>query len=151
MPYSKQTNVANHILDEHRRMSNGLASILVVDDNDDFRCALGNLFANCGHKIRTAADGFLALAEMRSDLPDVLISDLDMPRMSGFELLFVVRERFPEVGVIAMSKAYSGNEVPRGVAADAFYPKGGTSKSRLPELVDAIIGRDRSHTRRWVV
>ena len=87
---------------------------------------------------------------MKSELPDVLISDLDMPRMSGFELLFVVRERFPEVGVIAMSGAYSGNRVPRGLAANAFYPKDGTSNSRLPELVDAIIGRDRSHARRRI-
>jgi CheY-like chemotaxis protein len=131
-------------------MSNKLASILIVDDNDDLRWALEDLFADCGYRVRIAADGFSALAEMRSELPDVLISDLNMPRMSGFELLSVVRERFPEVGVIAMSGAYSGNVVPRGVAADAFYPKGGTSNSCLPELVDAIIERDRSHTRRWV-
>ena len=123
-------------------MTSELASILIVDDNDDLRRTLRNLFVDCGYTVRTAADGFLALAEMKSELPDVLISDLDMPRMSGFELLFVVRERFPEVGVIAMSGAYSGNGVPRGVAADAFYPKGGASKSRLRELVDAIIGRD---------
>jgi len=131
-------------------MSNELASILIVDDNDDLRGELGDLFSDCGYRVRTAADGFSALAEMRSELPDVLISDLEMPRMSGFELLLVVRERFPEVGVIAMSGAYSGNRVPRGVAADAFYPKSGAYSSCLPELVDAIIGRDRSHTRRRV-
>jgi CheY-like chemotaxis protein len=130
-------------------MSKELASILVVDDNDDLRRALENLFADCGYRVRTAADGFSALAEMRSELPDVLISDLNMPRMSGFELLSVVREHFPEVGVVAM-RVYSGNGVPRGVAADASYPKGGTSNSCLPELVDAVIGRDRSHTRRRV-
>jgi CheY-like chemotaxis protein len=145
-----QATDANHLLDEHRRMTNGLASILIVDDNDDLRRTLRNLFADRGYRVRTAADGFLALAEMRSELPDVLISDLDMPRMSGFELLIVVRERFPEVGVIAMSGAYSGNGVPRGLAANAFYPKDGTSHSRLPELVDAIIGRDRSHARRRI-
>jgi CheY-like chemotaxis protein len=132
-------------------MSNELASILIADDNDDLRSALGDLFSDYEYRVRTATDGFSALAEMRSELPDVLISDLEMPRMSGFELLFVVRERFPEVGVIAMSGAYSGNEVPRGVAADAFYPKGGTSKSRLPELVDAIIVRNCPRTRRWAV
>ena len=136
--------------EEHRPMPKELASILIVDDDDDLRSAFGSLFADFGYKVRTAADGFSALAEMRSEPPDVLISDLNMPRMSGFELLSVVRERFPEIGVIAMSGAYSGNGVPRGVAADAFYPKGGASNSCLPELVDAIIGRDRSQTRRWV-
>jgi DNA-binding NtrC family response regulator len=131
-------------------MSNELASILIVDDDDDLRSAVGSLFADFGYKVRTAADGFSALAEMSSEPPDVLISDLNMPRMSGFELLSVVREHFPEIGVIAMSGAYSGNGVPGGVAADAFYPKGGASNSCLPELVHAIIGRDKSQTRRWV-
>ena len=88
---------------------------------------------------------------MVSELPDVLISDLEMPRMSGFELLFVVRERFPEVKVIAMSGIYSGNGVPRGVAADAYYPKGGDSNCCLLRLVEAVIGRDRSHTNWRVV
>ena len=47
-----------------------------------------------------------------------------MPGMSGFELLSVVRRRFPAVLVIAMSGAFSGDQVPSGVTADAFYPKG---------------------------
>jgi DNA-binding NtrC family response regulator len=131
-------------------MSNQLASILIVDDNNDLRWALGAIFADCGYRVRTAADGFLALAEMKTEVPDVLISDLDMPRMSGFELLSVVRERFPDVGVIAMSGAYSGSRVPRGVAADAFYPKDGSISGYLPELVDAAIGCNRLHARRRV-
>ncbi len=44
--------------------------------------------------------------------------------MSGFELLSVVRRRFPAIQVIAMSGAYSCDGVPPGVAADAFYQKG---------------------------
>ena len=46
-----------------------------------------------------------------------------MPRMSGFELLSVVRRRIPEIYVIATSGAFSGDEVPHGIAADAFYEK----------------------------
>jgi CheY-like chemotaxis protein len=131
-------------------MSNKLASILIVDDDNNLRCALADIFADCGYTVRTAADGFAALAEMKSELPDVLISDLNMPTMSGFELLSVVRSRFPEVGVIAMSGAYSGNGVPRGVAADVFYPKGGASNRHLPEIINEIVERDRSRPRQWV-
>lgn len=47
-----------------------------------------------------------------------------MPGMSGFELLSIVRRRFPQIQVIAMSGAFSGHEVPSGVAADAFFDKG---------------------------
>jgi hypothetical protein len=47
-----------------------------------------------------------------------------MPGMSGFELLAAVRGRFDGLRTIAMSGAFSGVEVPLGVAADAFYQKG---------------------------
>src|SRR5271163_4516715 len=91
----------NGVSQNEDEMSTKLASILIVDDNDDLREAFADLFANCGFRVRTAADGFTALADMKSNLPDVLISDLNMPIMSGFELLSLVRARFPEVRVIA--------------------------------------------------
>jgi hypothetical protein len=75
---------------------------------------------------------------MRDRVPDILISDLNMPRMSGFELLSIVRRRFPSIAVIAMSGAYSGVAVPQGIAADAFYAKGSTSVARLFEIQHAI-------------
>jgi CheY-like chemotaxis protein len=61
----------------------------------------------------------------------VILSDLNMPGMSGFEFLAVVRHRFPAIPVIAMSGAFSGHEVPSGVAADAFYQKGSGVRSLL--------------------
>ncbi len=105
-------------------MSNLKAKILVVDDEAPIRLALSAILSEFEYNVRTADDGFSALAEMRNDVPNVLISDLHMPRMSGFELLSVVRRRFPAVQVIAMSGAYSSDGVPAGVAADAFYQKG---------------------------
>ena len=77
-------------------------------------------------------------------VPDILLSDLNMPRMSGFELLSVVRRRFPEVFVIASSAAFSGEEVPAGIAADAFYEKS-TGLTRLFELVKTATHK--SHVR----
>jgi len=47
-----------------------------------------------------------------------------MPRMSGFELLSIVRRRFPQIPVIAMSGEYVGAEWPEGVIADAYLQKG---------------------------
>jgi two-component system chemotaxis sensor kinase CheA len=85
MPDFNQATEANHLLDQHRRTTNRLASNLIVDDNDDLRRTLRNLFVDRGYRVRAAADGFSALAKMRSELLDVLISDLDMPRMNGFD------------------------------------------------------------------
>jgi CheY-like chemotaxis protein len=79
-----------------------LPTILIVDDNENLRIALADIFLQFGHDVRTAADGLEALSVMRKKVPTVLISDLDMPGMSGFELLSVVRRRFPSVRVVAM-------------------------------------------------
>ena len=73
--------------------------------------------------MRRAPDGVVALEELRIEIPDVLLSDLYMPRMSGFELLPVVRQEFPVTRVVAMSSALSGSDIPPGIVADAFYPK----------------------------
>ena len=66
----------------------------------------------------------------------LIVSDLNMPQMSGFELLSVLRRRFPEILVIAMSGAYeSGDHVPGGVIADAFYAKGLHNPQDLARIV----------------
>jgi CheY-like chemotaxis protein len=87
------------------------------------RTCLSEIFIESGYAVRIASDGFSALAEIREEIPDLILSDLNMPGMSGFELLSVVRRRFPSIRVIAMSSAFSGVDLPLGVAADAFYPK----------------------------
>ena len=69
-----------------------------------------------------------------------------MPGMSGFELLSVIRRRFPAIQVIAMSGAFSGDGVPPGVVADAFYEKGG-SPGTLLEMVHAMAQMERSSVR----
>ena len=97
--------------------------LLIVDDEPVTRTLLTQIFSNLGHDVKTAEDGFSALEQIREDVPDVLLSDLNMPGMSGFELLSVVRRRIPEIYVIATSGAFTGDGVPHGIAADAFYEK----------------------------
>jgi CheY-like chemotaxis protein len=98
-------------------------TILIVDDDPSVRFSLGQIFQCMGHSVRTAEDGFSALREMRETMPDILLSDLNMPHMSGFELLSVIRRRFPSVYVIAMSGANLRGGIPAGIAADGFYEK----------------------------
>jgi CheY-like chemotaxis protein len=100
------------------------ASILIVEDEESVRTSLAEILRGLGHRVCCASDGFAALIEMSQEIPQILLSDLNMPGMSGFELLSVVRRRFPAIRVIAMSGAFSGSQVPCGVTADAFYEKG---------------------------
>jgi CheY-like chemotaxis protein len=123
---------------KEKPVANEMNDVLVADDNQVLTSVLAELFRESGYTVRTASDGFAALTSIRERVPEVLISDLNMPRMSGFELLSIVRRRFPSIAVIAMSGSYSGVTVPQGIAADAFYAKGSTSVARFFEILCAI-------------
>lgn len=100
------------------------ARLLIVDDEPAIRTSMSLVFTELGYSVRSAEDGFSALHQIRHEQPEILLSDLNMPGMCGFELLSVVRRQFPAIHTIAMSGSFSGIEVPCGVDADAFYEKG---------------------------
>ena len=101
------------------------ASILIVEDDESVRPFLAQVFTHLGYRTRSATDGLSALIEIRQEVPDILLSDLNMPAMSGFELLSIIHRRFPAIYVIAMSGMFTQDQIPCGVTADAFYQKGG--------------------------
>ena len=72
-------------------------TVLVVEDDAAVRTTIAMVLQHSGYQVDTASQGFEALERMRTRVPDVLFSDLQMPEMSGFELLSVVRRRFPRV------------------------------------------------------
>jgi CheY-like chemotaxis protein len=114
--------------------------ILVVDDDQAVRDSVGLVLKAGGYDVSTAVHGFDALLQLKRRLPAIVLSDLNMPQMSGFELLSVVRRRFPQISVIAMSGAYhSGAAVPGGVIADAFYSKGQSTPEALLQMVAELI------------
>jgi CheY-like chemotaxis protein len=113
--------------------------ILVVDDEPAVREAVREILESRGYEVLTAADGLDGLHALRGSLPDLIISDLNMPRMSGIEFLSIVRERFPHIATIAMSGGYSTGEVPLGVVADAFLQKGSDIFKELSHQVGKVL------------
>ncbi len=113
--------------------------ILVVDDEAVIRELFLRLLQKEGYEVATAEDGFDALLKLKHFSPAVIISDLNMPKMSGFEFLSVVRRRFPDISVIANSGAYASSVVPTGVLADAFHAKGEDGPETLINMVAALI------------
>jgi CheY-like chemotaxis protein len=89
--------------------------------------------------VQTARDGFEALAALRGSQPEIVISDLKMPNMSGFELLAIVRTRFPGIGVIVCSGEFSPLAIPEGALADRFVRKGENSAFELVETVRELV------------
>jgi CheY-like chemotaxis protein len=65
--------------------------ILIADDNEDAAMSLGMLLESWGHATRTVHDGLAALKEAEAFRPDVLILDLDMPKLDGFSVARMVK------------------------------------------------------------
>jgi DNA-binding NtrC family response regulator len=75
--------------------------ILIVDDEEKIRCILAVILKDAGYTIETAKDGFDALEKSVSFKPQVLIVDLQMPRLDGIETIMRIKERSPQaVGII---------------------------------------------------
>jgi CheY-like chemotaxis protein len=113
--------------------------ILVVDDEESIRTVAEAILKSQGYEVRCAVDGFDGLTVLKQSLPDVIISDLRMPNMNGFEFLSVVRKRFPHIAVVAISGDFSGLDVPESVLADAFFEKGQYSPEALFEKVADLL------------
>ncbi len=113
--------------------------ILVADSDDSSLQATADFLHKEGYVVLTAHDGFEALAELRAAVPEVLVSDLELPRMSGFELLSVVRKRFPGVGVIARSAEFYPVSLPEGVLSDRYVRKGPNSDFEVLEIIRQLL------------
>jgi CheY-like chemotaxis protein len=113
------------------------ARVLLADDDPIVRRLISRYLVASGYVVRTAVDGLDALEKLRAGLPDLIISDLNMPRMAGIELLQVVRKRFPQIPVIVIS-AVAPDEMPKGVAADAYYHKNGCGLEQLLRTISDL-------------
>jgi CheY-like chemotaxis protein len=98
-----------------------------------------------GYIVRVAVDGLDAIGKLRAGPIDVIISDLNMPRMTGLELLGVVRKRFPQIPVIVIS-GVAANELPEGMAADAYYTKNEFLYDQLLQTIPALTGKQHLRT-----
>ncbi len=113
--------------------------VLVVDDEPVILETMTAILEGEGFVVRTAEDGFVGLLTLRQTLPDIIISDLRMPNMSGFEFLSIVRRRFPHIPVIAISGEYLTTMMPAGLLADTFLQKGGHTPQQLFDTIRRLI------------
>ncbi|HXL23946.1 MAG TPA: response regulator [Chthoniobacterales bacterium] len=104
-------------------MANFHYRLLIIDDEPLSRELLQSSLSEQGYEVRIAKDGFAALAQMQGALPDLIVTDLKMPNMSGFEFLSIARRRFPQIPTIAISGEFDPPVKPLGVLADAFFAK----------------------------
>ena len=113
--------------------------VLVVDDDPTFRQMTKAVLESKDFEVLAAEDGFDGLATLKRALPDLIISDLRMPNMNGFEFLSVVRRRFPQLPVIAVSGEFATAGVPASVLADAYFEKGNYAIGDLLSTISQLL------------
>jgi len=105
-----------------------MAKILVVDDEPDIVRVIVKIMESRKHEVDTAADGPEALERIKENLPDVVILDLNLPRMDGFEVCKRIKdnEATQHIPVVMMTAAYvSVQDAERGtkLGADEYVTK----------------------------
>jgi CheY-like chemotaxis protein len=109
--------------------------VLLVEDEKSVRETLAAILVSANYDVVTALDGLDGLTHLEGPLPELVVTDLRMPRMSGFEFLAVVRQRFPQIPTIAISGEYVTEDIPDGLLADAFLLKG---QYAVPEFLSRV-------------
>ncbi|TWT93450.1 Aerobic respiration control sensor protein ArcB [Botrimarina colliarenosi] len=95
--------------------------VLVVEDQAALRIVLGKLLEKMGHTVEGADGGEQALAKFAEFAPDVVISDISMPGMSGYDLVRSLRELPDAEGVLLVAITGYGQESDRRMAMEAGF------------------------------
>ena len=94
-----------------------MATIVLAEDDDDIRTVTERVLRRGGHTVVATPDGAAALQAVREHRPDLVVSDIDMPIMSGIELCRAIRAE-PDIAGLAVLFV-SGSLVPGDTRADA--------------------------------
>ncbi|BAP54565.1 histidine kinase [Thioploca ingrica] len=123
--------------------------VLVVDDHADNRAVLVNLLSPLGIKVRERENGEAGLAAARAQRPDVVITDLRMSGMDGFELIYRMRndEQLKDIVIITSSASVLEEDRERSVAvgSNGFLPKP-VKAEKLYELLESLLGLEWVYT-----
>jgi len=78
-------------------------NILVVDDEEALRTVLSGELAGEGYKVETASDGDEAIDIVKKNKFDLILLDIKMPRVDGFEVLKFVKQNYPHIKIIMLT------------------------------------------------
>ncbi|MDQ3185555.1 MAG: hybrid sensor histidine kinase/response regulator [Pseudomonadota bacterium] len=122
----------------------GKQSILVVEDSITARTLLKNILESAGYRVSTAVDGIDGYTTLKTGEFDLVVSDVEMPRMDGFGLTAKIRAemQFTRLPVILVTALESREHRERGidVGANAYIVKSSFNQSNLLEVIQRLIG-----------
>lgn len=117
--------------------------LLVVDDSITARTLLRSILESAGFDVKAAPDGAVALAALRTEPFDLVVSDVEMPRMDGFELTKRIRAepKLAELPVVLVTAREAKEDRERGIdaGANAYIVKSSFDQSNLLEVIGRLI------------
>jgi two-component system chemotaxis sensor kinase CheA len=118
-------------------------SILVAEDSITSRALLKNILESAGYAVTTAVDGMDAFTTLKTAAFDLVVSDVEMPRMDGFDLTAKIRadKQLAELPVVLVTALESREHRERGidVGANAYIVKSSFDQSNLLEIIRRLI------------
>lgn len=118
-------------------------TILVAEDSITSRMLLKGILESAGYKVKVAVDGMEAFTLLRSEKFDLVVSDVEMPRLNGFDLTARIRadRKLAELPVVLVTALETREDRERGidVGANAYLVKSSFDQSNLLEAVRRLI------------
>ncbi|MDA8429760.1 MAG: hybrid sensor histidine kinase/response regulator [Geobacteraceae bacterium] len=118
-------------------------SLMVVEDSITTRTLLQNILGAAGYDVVTAVDGLDACSKLKGADFDIVVSDVEMPRMNGFDLTAHIRadKRLAELPVVLVTALESREDRERGidVGANAYIAKSNFDQSHLLEVLKRLV------------
>ncbi len=118
-------------------------SALVVEDSITSRMMLKNILESAGYEVKVAIDGIDGFTVLNSEEIDVVVSDIDMPRMNGFDMVTKIRDtkKFADLPIVLVTALDSREDRERGieVGADAYIVKSSFDQSNLLSVLERLL------------
>lgn len=123
--------------------STEVGKVLIAEDSITIRSMLRNIVESAGFEVATAVDGMEALSKLKNERIDIVVSDIEMPNMNGFELTRNIKEHpeYNEIPVILVTALESQSDMKKGMdaGADAYIVKSSFEKSNLVETIKRFL------------
>ncbi|MDP8219702.1 MAG: response regulator [Candidatus Stygibacter frigidus] len=129
--------------DSGDQKGNKQSRILIVEDSVTSRMLMKNILENAGYNVETAFDGIDGLDKITEYGYDIVISDVDMPRMNGFDMTASIRarENMKDIPVIMVTSLNKEEDLIRGkeVGANGYIVKSNFAQNDLVEIIEKLL------------
>jgi two-component system chemotaxis sensor kinase CheA len=120
-----------------------LKKVLVVEDSITSRTLLKNILISAGYNVETAVDGIDGFTKLCMDEFDIVVSDVDMPKMNGFDLTAKIRndKKYSNIPVVLVTSLESNEHKEHGidVGANAYIVKSSFDQGNLLEIIRRLV------------